>query len=163
MANLNIHKTGGPLASSIVPPEWDPFRRLREFMLWEPYQELVRPTWEGALTLAPAFEVKETKDSYIFKADVPGMKEQDIDITLTGNRLMVSGKREMEQQESGTTFFTYERAYGSFNRTFTLPEGANAEHVKAELKDGVLTVVFPKVPEVQAKKIAIKASEKVRA
>ena len=166
MANLTVHKTGAGLASPITPGEWDPFRRLRDLLRWDPYQEFLRLPWEErerVPAFAPAFEVKETKESYIFKADVPGIKEQDIEITVTGNRLMVTGKREMEQQEKGETFYTYERAYGSFSRTFTLPEGASADQVKAELKEGVLTVVFPKLPEVQPKKVMIKAGEKAKA
>jgi HSP20 family protein len=112
---------------------------------------------------AAAFDVKETKESYIFKADVPGIKEQDLDISITGDRLTISGKRETEELDKDETYYTFERSYGSFSRSFTLPVGANPEPVKVELKEGVLTLVFPKRPEVLAKKIPIKAGERVRA
>jgi HSP20 family protein len=113
---------------------------------------------ERIATFAPTFEIKETKDAYLFKADVPGIKEHDLEVTVTGNRLTVSGKREAEKEDQGDTFYTYERSYGQFTRAFTLPEGADMERLNADLKDGVLTLTLPKKPEVQAKKIAVKTS-----
>ena len=91
----------------------------------------------------------------MFTADLPGMKPEDIEVSLTGNRLAVSGKRESQQEHKEDTYYTYERAYGSFSRAFTLPEGIDTEHLKSELKDGVLTLVVPKKPEAQARKIPI--------
>src|SRR5262249_47223344 len=108
----------------------------------------------------PSFEVKETKDSYLFKADLPGVKEEELDISLTGNRLTVSGQRQEEKKDEGETYYAYERRYGTFSRAFTLPDGVDAEHVQAGLKDGVLTVVVPKKPEVQPKRIQVKAAAK---
>jgi HSP20 family protein len=100
--------------------------------------------------------VKETKDAYVFKADLPGIREEDLDISLTGNRLTVSGKREEEKREEDDRFYAYERSYGSFSRSFTLPEGIDVEHAQADLNDGVLTVSVPKKPEVKPKKIEVK-------
>jgi HSP20 family protein len=91
----------------------------------------------------------------VFKADVPGVKAQALEITTTGNRLQISGKRDSEQESKTDTVYTYERQYGSFSRSFTLPDGADLEHGKSELKDGVLTVAIPKRPGEQAKKIAV--------
>lgn len=105
----------------------------------------------------PSFEVKETEKAYVFKADVPGVKEGDLEVTVTGNRLTVSGKRESEKEEKTDTYYTCERSYGSFSRSFTLPEGTDVGAVTADLKDGVLTVALPKRPEVQPKKIPIGA------
>ncbi len=134
---------------------FDPFEMVRELMHWDPFRELGVVSSRN-LTFVPSFEVKETKDGYVFKADLPGIKEKDLDISLTGNRLTVSGHREEEKQEEGERYFTYERAYGSFSRSFTLPEGVDAEHVQAELKEGVLTLSVAKKPEVKAKKIELK-------
>jgi HSP20 family protein len=118
----------------------------------------------GQGTFSTAFEVLERKDAYVFKADLPGFKEADVDIQLTGNRLTVSGKREAEQTDENDRYYAYERTYGSFTRTFTLPEGIDADHVRAELKDGVLTLMVPKKPEVQPKRIQLKpGSEKEKA
>jgi HSP20 family protein len=126
-------------------------------MRWDPFRELSRGVTGGGdlAGFVPSFEVKETKDSYIFKADLPGVKEDQVDISLTGNRLTISGQRQEEKKDEGDTYFTYERSYGSFSRAFTLPEGIDPDHVQAELKEGVLTVVVPKKPEVQPKRIQL--------
>jgi HSP20 family protein len=143
----------------------DPFRMMQELMRWEPLGELAGT--EPAAFLVP-FEVKETGDAYVFKADLPGIKEEDLDISLTGSRLTISGKRESEERRDDERYFAYERTYGTFSRSFTLPEGIDTEHVQAELKHGVLTLALPKKPEVQPKRISVrpasgKKEEKARA
>lgn len=85
------------------------------------------------------------------------MKEGDIEVTVTGNRLTITGHRSEETEEKTETYFSRERKYGSFSRSYTLPEGADLEHVHADLKAGVLTVAVPKLPEVQPRKIAVKS------
>jgi HSP20 family protein len=92
----------------------------------------------------------------MFHADLPGVKEQDLEVTLTGNRLTIAGKREAEREEKTDTYYACERSYGSFSRSFTLPDGADGEHLRAELKDGVLAVAVPKKPEVQPKKVQVR-------
>lgn len=137
----------------------DPFQWMRDLMRWDPFREAapIGPKWEPTFT--PAFEVKETKDSFQFKADLPGIKESDVEVTLTGNRLAITGKRELEKQDSGDTFYTYERSFGSFQRVFALPDGLDTEHVIAELKDGVLNVTIPKRQGTQSKTVAVKTGE----
>jgi HSP20 family protein len=107
--------------------------------------------------LAPAFDVKETKEAYLFKADVPGIQDKDLEVTITGNRLTVGGKRDEEKEERSDRYYTYERNYGSFSRSFTLPDGADTDKLRASLDSGVLTVTVPKKPEVQPKKVAVKS------
>jgi len=136
---------------------WDPFEMMQDLMRWDPFREMSRRVLgEEPAAFNPTFDVKETKDSYVFRADLPGVKEDDLDISLTGNRLAITGHRQAENKEEGEQFYAYERSYGSFSRSFTLPEGIDAEHVQADLKDGVLSVVLPKKPEVQPKRIALK-------
>jgi HSP20 family protein len=142
----------------VPPQQWDPMRRLRDFFDWDPFAEMTPFRGGEALTFQPSFEVKETKDSYVFKADMPGVAEKDIDISLTDNRLTVSGTRHCEERNEEERFYAYECAYGSFTRSFTLPEGIDAEHVSAELDNGVLTLVIPKRPETQPRKISLNAS-----
>ncbi|MFZ5468007.1 MAG: Hsp20/alpha crystallin family protein [Myxococcota bacterium] len=143
----------------------EPFRRMRELLGWDPFREMLQvwPERERLVTFTPSFDVTETKEAYVFKADVPGVKEEDLEITLTGNRLSVSGKRELEKKEEGQRYYSYERAHGSFERTFTLPEGVDPDNIHCELKDGVLTIALPKKPEVQPKRIALKAGGKAKA
>lgn len=130
---------------------WDPFREM------EPYFPSL-PAGIQMQGFNPDIEVKETGDAFLFKADVPGVKESDINVTLTGNRLTISGERNEEKEEKTHAYYACERKYGSFNRSYTLPEGVDAGNIHADLKAGVLTVAVPKKPEVQPKKIAVKSA-----
>ncbi len=134
--------------------EWNPLEMMRDLMSWDPFRELTRTMPSGA-AFVPSFEVKERKDAFTVKADLPGVREEDLDVSLTENRLTISGTRDEEKKEEGERYYTYERSYGNFTRSFTLPEGIDAEHIEAELKDGVLNVTLPKRPEVQPKKISL--------
>lgn len=160
MANL-IRRNEG---QGETPTLWDPLRAMREFMNWDPFAEMAPALNRAGETIfSPRFEVKETSNAYVFKADLPGIEEKDLDITLTGNRLTVSGKREAEHRDEGETFYAYERSYGSFSRSFTLPDGADVDHAEADLRSGVLTLSIPKRPEHQPKKISLKGlGEKVK-
>ena len=131
---------------------WDPWEMLRDpFGAMTPYQQV----W------TPSFEVRETKDAFVFKADLPGIKQEDVDIELHGNRLAISGKRDSEHEEKdGDTVYAYERSYGSFCRTFTLPDNVDTENVSCDLKDGVLTLAVPKKAGPQPKKIQIGKGQK---
>jgi HSP20 family protein len=154
--SMTIRKENGPVPSPTnAPTEWDPFRAMREMLRWDPFRDLPAFAGHEQRSFWPTFEVKETKDAYLFKADVPGMKESDLEVTLNRNRLTVQGKREQEHEDKGDTYYACERSYGSFSRSFTLPEGIDGDHLKAELKEGVLTIALPKAPEARPKKIAI--------
>lgn len=142
------------------PRGWDPFETMQELLRWDPFRPLASSS--AGETFSPDFEVKETKDAFHFKADVPGIKEEDLDVSLTGNRLTVAGHREEEKRHDDDRFFTYERSYGSFSRSFTLPEGVDTEGVQSELKDGVLSVMIPKKPETQPKRISLRPSGKAK-
>ncbi len=141
----------------------DPLQIMRDLMGWDPFREMTPYVSRAPLApFAPQFEVKETKDAFIFKADLPGVEEKNIDVSLTGNRLTVSGFREEEDRREGERVFAYERAFGSFTRAFTLPDGVDGDQIGAELRDGVLTLHIAKKPEHQPKKILIKVAEKVK-
>ncbi len=153
MANLIHRNEGGAMQQPARP--WDPFEMMRDLMRWDPFAE-VGPLRTREAVFTPAFEVKESQDAYLFKADLPGIKEEDLELSLTGNRLTISGKREEEKREEDERYYAYERSYGSFSRSFTLPEGVDPEHAEADLSNGVLTVSIPKRPEVKPKKIEVK-------
>ena len=160
MADLPVRRGSG---AGVVRREWDPFQRMQELMGFDPFEtmsQLLSGREVPSAGFLPAFDVKETKDSFIFKADLPGVEEKDIEITLTGDRLVVSGKRESEKREENERYFAYERNFGSFSRAFTLPEGVDANNISAELKDGVLHLVLPKLPEVQPKRIQVTSGNK---
>ena len=154
MADLT-KKNGGSMT------QWNPIQAMRDMLRWDPFREMAPafPPFE-AESFIPSFDVTETKDSFLFKADLPGVKPGDLEITTTGNRLQITGKRDNEKETKTETVYTYERRYGSFSRSFTLPDGADLEHTASELKDGVLTLVVPKKPGAQSKKIAITTGAK---
>jgi HSP20 family protein len=139
--------------------EWDPFRMMREMMRFDPFGDL-GIGWQQPTSFIPAFEVRETENAYLFKADLPGVKDEDLDISLNANRLTVTGKREAEERVENETYYAYERSYGSFTRSFTLPDGIDGDHVQADLREGVLTLTVPKKPEMQPKKIQLKPGGK---
>jgi HSP20 family protein len=147
----------------VLPATWEPLRLMRDLMSWDPFAEML-PSVDGeAAVFKPRFDVKETKDEYLFRADLPGIDEKDLDISLTGNRLTVSGKREAERREQSETYYAYERSFGSFSRSFTLPDSADSDRAEADLKNGVLTISIPKRPEHQPRKISLKSiGEKVK-
>ncbi len=159
------HIVRRPTPELVHLPYLDPLQIMRDLTGWDPFREITTSTpfvSRPSVAFAPQFEVKETKDAFIFKADLPGVEEKNIDVSLTGNRLSVSGLREEEDRSEGENFFAYERAFGSFTRAFTLPDGVDSEQVSADLKDGVLTLHIAKKPEHQPKKISIKVAEKVK-
>ncbi len=161
MANIAIRRdNGNKIARPPTQADWEPLRVMRSLLNWDPFREMAAFPLadERIAAFSPSFEIKETKDAYLFKADVPGVRDNDLEITVTGNRLSVSGKREAEKEDQTDTYYAYERSYGQFTRSFTLPDGADAEQLRAELKDGVLSLAVPKKPELQPKRITVKAS-----
>jgi HSP20 family protein len=163
MANIT-RRTEGPAWVTPSWQTWEPLRMMRELMGWDPFAEMAPSLAAREMqAFVPTFEVKETKDAYIFKADLPGVREEDLDITVTGTRLTISGKREAEARTENERFYAYERSYGTFTRSFTLPEGVKTEEVDAELKNGVLTIRVAKAPEHQPKKVSLKGiGEKIK-
>jgi len=137
---------------------WDPFEIMKSLTAWDPFERLERAfaPLGGRRAFLPTFDVRETAEAYIFKADLPGMKEENLDLSLTGNRLTVSGERKEEERQEGETYYTEERSHGRFSRTFTLPDGCDLDHVAADLKNGVLTVTVPKHEAVKPRHISLK-------
>lgn len=154
MANIDVRKNERP--SVAQARDWDPSSLMRSLLGWDPFREMAPFTLEHPTAgFAPAFEVKETKDGYLFKADLPGVAQQDVEVSYAGNRLTIRGKREAEKQDKTDTYYAYERSYGSFTRAFTLPEGVEPAGIHADLRDGVLTIAVPKKAEAQPRKIAV--------
>jgi HSP20 family protein len=132
----------------------EPFRLMRNLLRWDPYRDFPLAD-EAASAFMPSFDVKETPDAYVFTADMPGIRKEDLDIQLAGNRLSISGRREAESAGEQGPVYAQERSFGSFSRTFALPEEVESAQVAAELKDGVLQLRVPKSPEVQPRKITV--------
>ncbi len=128
----------------------DPFQFARELLSWDPFFGARQVS-----AFVPAFEVKETNEAFVLKADVPGVVESDIDIAVHNNVLTISGTRHAEERQEGDSFALYERQYGSFSRSFSLPESANGERVEAKLDAGVLALTIWKKAEAKPRKIAL--------
>lgn len=136
------------------PLGFEPYRVLRDLLRWDPFA----PFANQDMHLQPSFDLAENDASYVLKMDVPGVREADLNVSLHGSRLIVSGKREGAKEEKGGAFHRTERWSGAFSRTITLPEDAKADAIEANLVDGVLTITLPKAGETTTKRIAIKGS-----
>jgi len=122
-------------------------------------QEDLERLFEAPLTgWAPALEVHENKDTFTIRAELPGLKREDIDVSLQDGALIISGERKSEKVEEGVEVHRQERFYGKFQRALTLPEPVAADKVKADYKDGVLTITLPKTEEAKPKKIDVNAN-----
>jgi HSP20 family protein len=138
---------------------WDPFRSLSAFQeqmnrLFE--DTLFRGRGNDSLTSwAPAVDIYETDSELVLRADLPEMNEKDLDIHLENNSLTISGERKFESKVSRDNYLRLERADGSFSRSFSLPTTVKPDAIKAEYKDGVLTVHLPKREEAKPKQIKV--------
>jgi len=111
---------------------------------------------ESALTSwAPAVDIYETPNELVVKADLPDVSEKDIDVRVENNLLTIRGERKFEKSVSEENFLRVERTYGSFSRSFSLPNTVNAETIGAEYKNGVLTVTLPKRAESKPKQVKV--------
>jgi HSP20 family protein len=174
MANVT-KKDNGPQPQTQLPqqqqqlirrdPFWqlmrDPFQMIRDFFV-DPFRAMQSPYIGRELAWNPSFEVRETDNAYVFKGDLPGVKQDDIEISLLENRLLITGKRDSETEQDEGTLHTYERSYGSFQRAFMLPDNADLDKISTGLKDGVLTIAVPKkeTKGQQARKIQIGSGQK---
>lgn len=106
----------------------------------------------------PAVDIVEEKDCYVLRADVPGVKPEDIDVNMENGILTVSGERHQESTEEAQGMRRVERVSGKFYRRFTLPDTADAEEISAKSANGILEVIIPKQPQILARKITVKAA-----
>lgn len=137
--------------------------------VWNPFQELervqrevnrlfdseVRGRAESDAQWAPRVDIYEDPERFLCKAELPGMKPEQVNISIENNLLTISGERKFEHEEKKNNYHRIERLYGSFRRSFQLPNTIDATKVSAEMKDGILAVSLPKRVEVQPKQIKI--------
>ena len=103
----------------------------------------------------PRVDVRETNDALIFEAELPGMNEDDVEITVESNVLTIKGERKLEKRDEKESYHRMERHYGCFQRTYTLTNNIDVDGVKASYRDGILEVTFPKKEEAKPKKVTI--------
>ena len=138
---------------------WEPFRELaalqNEMSRWMGQLSGVTPGNGTSSTWLPAVDVWETEDELVLSFDLPGIPEDKITIELDDNVLTVSGERQRTQEHSSERFYRFERRYGTFSRSVTLPTGVNDADISADYKDGVLEVRVPKPEEQKPKRIQV--------
>ena len=146
---------------------WDPFRELEDMS-----NRLNRVFTRGGLARtaaaekdpltvfdwAPSVDIAETPEGFQIKAELPEVKKEDVKISVDGGVLRIEGERRQEKEEKGKKFHRIERSYGSFLRTFTLPDSVDESKVQAEFKDGVLNVRLPRSEKGKPRAIEVKVS-----
>ena len=142
---------------------WDPFRSVST--LQEQMNRLFEDTFlrgrpdESALTCwAPAVDIYETEHELVVKADLPDINEKELDVRVENNVLTIRGERKFEKSVSEDNYLLVERSYGSFSRSFSLANTVNTEAIKAEYRNGVLTLHIPKREEAKPKQIKVSVS-----
>ena len=142
---------------------YDPFRDLRTL------QEEVNRLFTGSMprsfdeegiargAWSPSVDIYENKDGIVLEAELPGMKREDFDLSVENNVITLRGQRQFEKKNESDNYHRVERAYGSFTRSFTLPNTVSADAANAEYKNGVLRVTLPKREETKARRIEVKS------
>ena len=139
---------------------WTGFGRLSSLrdeldrLFESPWTELAR-TSQLLSGWTPALDVHEDKDNFVVRAELPGMKREDIDVSLHDGALSISGERKTEKKYEEAEVYRTERFFGKFQRTVTLPAAVAADKVKAQYQDGVLTITLPKTEEAKPKQIDV--------
>ena len=141
---------------------WRPFRELEE--MERRFEDLFgQPMWRWPAEergWMPAVDVFEKDDKFVVKAELPGMREGDIDVSVVGDTLNIKGEKKTESEVKDEDYYRCERTYGSFYRSIPLPSTVDANKIEASFEDGVLEVTLPKSAEVKPKKIAVSAKKK---
>ena len=131
--------------------EWDPIKELEDVYtrLNRIFGRTLSRTETGKELLAtvdwaPSVDISETDTAYLLKGEIPGVKKEDVKITIEGGMLTIQGERKQEKEEKGKKFHRVECSYGSFLRSFRMPDDADENNVKAEFKDGMINVTLAK-------------------
>ena len=139
---------------------WEPFRGLSTVQdqinrLFDDSFFRGRLDESSITTWAPAVDIFETGNELVVKADLPDINEKDLDLQVENNMLTIRGERKFEKSVSEDNYLRVERAFGSFTRSFSLPSTVNTEAVKADYRNGVLTVTLPKREESKPRQIKV--------
>jgi HSP20 family protein len=146
---------------------WDPYRdmmTLRNAMDYLFDSAFIGPNLiSEAGTAGVAIDVLENNDNFVVKASLPGVRTEDLDITYNNNVLTIKGEVKAEKVIEEARYHLQERRYGTFARSLTLPANVNAEAIKANFENGILTLILPKAEEAKPKHIAVKGPDMIEA
>jgi HSP20 family protein len=142
--------------------KWDPFKELEDVSnhlnrIFRRSSDSVQASRES-MTVAdwsPSADITETDTAYLIKAEIPGVNKQDVKVSVQDGMLTIQGERKMEKEEKGKKFHRVECSYGSFVRSFRMPDDVDENSVNAEFKDGMLNVTLPKSAQAKAKAINV--------
>jgi HSP20 family protein len=143
---------------------WRPFRDLDELQrrfedFWPLWPSLRGFQFETGKWV-PAVDMYEQDDKYVVKAELPGMKEEDVDVSISGDRLTIKGEKKAETEVKEENYYRSERSYGSFFRSIDLPSDADPNKIDASYDDGVLEITIPKTEAIKPKRIEVSAKKK---
>jgi HSP20 family protein len=146
---------------------WDPFRGMSSLQdqvnrLFEDAHRTGGGSESSLTSWAPAVDIHETENELVVTADLPGMNEKDLDVRVENNLLTIRGERKMESSVNEENFLRVERSYGSFSRSFALPNTINTEEIKADYRNGVLTVKLPKREETKPRQVKVNIQSSAR-
>jgi HSP20 family protein len=151
--------------SQAAPSVWDEMSSARREMdrVFDRFFNQSAPA-QGLAVWAPAVDVRETNDELHVSAELPGLKLEDVNVTVENGVLTISGEKKQEVQEGKEEgeYYLVERRYGRFERSFTLPRSVSADKVKARFENGILTVSLPKAEEAKPRRVQIEANGKAR-
>jgi HSP20 family protein len=136
-------------------------RRLSSLFDWSPFRRSSLTTDEENISVpewAPLVDIAEDEKEYLIKVELPEVQKDDVKVTVESGTLIISGERKAENEQKGRKFHRVERYYGRFERSFSIPDDAESENVKAEFKDGVLRVHLAKSEKSRPKQIEVKVS-----
>lgn len=142
---------------------WDPWREMEDFV--DRYNRALGSGQESGQDVmkkgdwSPRVDIMETEDEFTIKAEIPEVNKEDVKVTVENGILMLHGERKQEKEEKGKTFHRIERHYGAFNRSFTLPETVDQDSIKANFKDGMLSIRLQKSKQVKPKAINVDIEE----
>jgi len=139
---------------------WDPFAEMQSVfspLLSRSWGLFPRLSGDGDMTVewSPSADISETEKEYLIRAELPGVKKEDVRVHLSDGMITIEGERKQEKDEKGEKFHRVERFYGSFSRRFSLPDNIKAETVRSDYKDGVLAVHIPKAEKDKPKQIPV--------
>jgi len=147
----------------IIP--WRPFHALEEMQrglddFWS-WPMIRRFPFDGG-EFMPAIDMYEKNNQYVVKAELPGLEEKDVDVSVVGDRLTIKGEKKTESEVNEEDYYRSERTYGSFFRSIDLPDDADADKVAANFDNGVLEIDIPKMAAAKPKKVAVSAKKKAK-
>jgi HSP20 family protein len=171
MAEVPVEIKKAPPAQTTIPDVWQSFRSEMDRLFdrfgggfgFPSLRRMfdIEPAWRSSFSFSvPAIDMSEDEKTYKISAELPGLDPKDIDVSVTGDMLVLRGEKRQEKEEKDKNYHFSERAYGSFQRAFELPASVDRGKIGADFSKGVLTITLPKTAAAQqpTKKIAVKAS-----